>query len=72
MRTLKTYIEIYQKTGFIQLFKSLINAFILFNLKSEGNSYLYINDQDFNNLTIKNWYPLPQIDKLLNWLSKDK
>lgn len=40
---LKIYIETYLKTKFIQLFKSLASAFILFNKKLDNNFCLYIN-----------------------------
>lgn len=37
LETLKTYIKTYQKTGFIQSFKSLTGAPILFNKKLDCN-----------------------------------
>lgn len=66
LKNLKIYIKIYLKTWFIQSLKSLISAFIFFNKKFNNNLLLYINYQDLNNLTIKNWYSLSFIDKLLD------
>lgn len=43
LETLKTYIEIYLKSGFIWPSKSLVGAFILFNKKSDSNFWLYID-----------------------------
>ena len=43
LETLKIYIEIYLKTGFIQPFKSPLYAFILFNKKFYDSLYLCIN-----------------------------
>lgn len=54
LETLKAYIETYQKTRFIQLFKSLVSAPMLFDKKPDDTFRLCINYQDLNNLTIKN------------------
>ena len=54
LETLKTYITIYLKTGFIQLFKSPIGALILFDKKSDASFCLCIDYQSLNNLTTKN------------------
>lgn len=43
LETLKAYIETHLKTRFIQLFKSPVNAPILFDKKSDGSLYLCIN-----------------------------
>ncbi len=59
LETLKTYIETHLKTGFIQPFKSLAGAPILFDKKPDSSLRLCIDYQGFNNLTIKNQYPLP-------------
>ena len=72
LENLKTYIKTYLKTGFIQLFKSPAGAPILFNKKPDGSLWLCVNYWGFNNLTIKNWYPLPLIGKALNWLGRAK
>ncbi len=72
LKTLKTYIEIHLKTEFIWPFKSPAGALILFDKKPDGNLRLCVNYRDLNNLTIKNRYPLPLIDKSLDRLGRAK
>ena len=72
LETLKTYIETHLKTGFIQPSKSPASALILFDKKSDGSFHLCVDYQSFNNLTIKNRYPLSLIGKSLNRLSQAK
>lgn len=55
-------------TKFIQSFKSLANTSIIFDQKPDKSLHLYINYQGLNNPTIKNWYSLPLIEKILNKL----
>ena len=54
LETLKAYIKTNLANGFIRLSKSPVGAPILFKRKSDGSLRLYVNYQDFNNLTIKN------------------
>ena len=73
LEMLKAYIKIHLKTGFIWPSKSPTGVPILFNKKPNSNSLsLYVNYQDFNNLTIKNWYPLPLICESLDRLGYAK
>ena len=72
LEILKTYIKIHLKTGFIQSFKFSASAPILFNKKPNGSFWLCINYQGFNNLMIKNWYPLPFIGETLDRLDRAK
>lgn len=72
LETLKTYIEIYLKIGFIQSFKFLISISILFYWKLDRNLYFCINYQSLNNLIIKNWYLLSLISKILDKLDQAK
>ena len=72
LEMLKTYIETNLANGFIRLSKSLAGALILFIRKKDGNLQLCVNYQDLNNLTIKNWYPLPLIGKFLDCLGHAK
>ena len=72
LKTLKTYIETHLKTGFIQPSKSSAGAPILFDKKSEGNLWLFVNYRGLNNLTINNQYPLPLIGESLDWLGRAK
>ena len=66
LEILKAYIENNLANNFIKSCKSLAGAFILFDKKPNSNLRLCVNYQDFNNLTIKNWYLLPLIGKLLD------
>lgn len=68
LETLKAYIKTHLKIGFIRLSKSLANAFIFFDKKPDVSLRLCVNYQGFNNLTIKNRYPLPLIVETLDRL----
>lgn len=68
LETLKTYTETYLKTEFIQLSKSPTSISIFFDWKPDESFHLYIDYQDLNNLTIRNWYLLPLIGKALDRL----
>ena len=72
LETLKTYIETYLKTGFIQPSKSPAGTPILFDKKPNGSLWLCVDYKGLNNLTIKNWYPLPLIGKALHRLGRAK
>ena len=66
LETLKAYIETHLKTRFIRPFKSLAGAPILFDKKPDNNLCLCVDYQDLNNLTLKNYYPLPLISEALD------
>ncbi len=66
LETLKAYIENNLASGFIRPSKSLAGALILFNKKPDGSPRLCIDYQGLNNLTIKNWYPLPLVGESLD------
>ena len=68
LETFKIYIKTHLKTNFIQPFKSLADALILFTKEPDGSFCLYIDYLDLNNLIIKNRYPFPLIEKLLEQL----
>ena len=72
LKILKTYIEINLANGFIQVLKSPAGAPILFVRKPDGSLRLCVNYQRLNNLTIKNWYPLPLIGESLDRLGRAK
>ena len=72
LETLKIYIETNLANGFIQPFKSLAEAPILFDRKPDGSLYLCVDYYGFNNITIKNRYPLPLIGKSLDRLGRAK
>ena len=72
LETLKTYIKTHLKTGFIWPSKSLAGALILFDKKPDRSFCLCVDYQELNNLMIKNWYLLPLIDQVLDWLGRAK
>ena len=72
LETLKTYIKIHLKTGFIRLSKSPAGASILFDKKQDSSFWLYVDYRGINNLTIKNRDPLPIIGEALDWLGRAK
>ena len=72
LKTFKTYIKTNLANGFIQASKSPTNALILFVCKLDGSFCLCVDYWGLNNLTIKNWYPLPLIGKFLDRLGQAK
>ncbi len=70
LEILKAYIKNNLINGFICPFKSPAGAPILFDKKPDLSLRLYVDYQGFNNITIKNRYPLPLVGKLLDWLSR--
>ena len=72
LETLKAYIETHLNTGFIWPFESPADVPILYDKNSDGSLRLCIDYQGLNNLTIKNWYPLPLIGESLDWLGHAK
>ncbi len=72
LETLKAYIEIHLKTGFIRPFKSPADTPILFDKKPDDNFCLCMDYWGLNNLTIKNRYPFPLIEEALDRLGRTK
>ena len=72
LETLKAYIETNPANRFIRLSKSPASTFILFDQKSNGLFWLYVDYQELNNLMIKNRYLLSLIGELLNRLGRTK
>ena len=72
LQILKTYIETNLANGFIRPFKSPAGAPIPFIRKKDGNLRLCVDYQGLNNLTIKNWYPLPLIGESFDRLGRAK
>ena len=70
LETLKAYIENNLVSSFIRPSKSPNGAPILFNKKLDGTLRLCVDYQGLNNLTIKNWYPLPLVKKSLDRLGQ--
>ena len=69
LEMLKAYIQNNLANGFIKPSKSYAGALILSDKKPNGSLRLWVDYQGFNNLTIKNWYPLPLVRKSLDRLS---
>ena len=72
METLKTYIKTKLANSFIRPSKSSVGALIFFNRKLDGNLRLCVDYRGFNNITIKNWYPLPLIGESLDQFGQAK
>ena len=72
LETLKTYIKINLANGFIRPSKSPAGAPILFDRKPDGSLHLCVDYRGFNNITIKNRYPLPLIGESLDRLGRAK
>ena len=70
LETLKAYIKNNLANGFIQPSKSPTRAPILFNKKPDGSLRLCVDYKGFNNLTIKNRYPLPLVEESLDQLGR--
>ncbi len=70
LETLKAYIKNNLASGFIRPSKSPIGALILFDKKPDSSLRLCVDYQGLNNLTIKNWYPLPLVGESLDRLGR--
>ena len=69
---LKNQLSQLLEQGFIKPSVSPWGALVLFQKKKDGTFRLCIDFRGLNQCTIKNKYPLPQIDELLDWLGKAK
>ncbi len=69
---LKKQLDDLLEHGFIRPSRSPYGAPILFVKKKDGTIRMCIDYRDLNNITIKNKYPLPRVDELLNRLSGKK
>ena len=58
--------------GFIWPSKFPTDTLIFFVEKPNGSLRLCVDDWGYNNITIKNRYPLPLIGDFLNWLRQAK
>ncbi len=68
LETLKAYIENNLANGFIRPTKSPTEELILFDQKIDSSLRLCKDYRGLNNLTIKNWYPLPLVGESLDQL----
>ena len=72
IRALKKQLEDYLAKRFIQSSKSSFRAPVLFVKKKDRYFSMYIDYRALNKFTIKNKYPLPRIDNLLDRLNSAK
>ena len=69
LKTLREYIDENLANGFIRPSKSSAGAPVLFTPKPDGTLRLCVDYRGLNSMTIKNRYPLPLIDEILDFLS---
>lgn len=69
---LKRQLDDLLEHGFIRPSRSPYGAPILFVKKKDGSTRMCVDYRQLNNITIKNKYPLPRVDELLNRLSGKK
>ncbi len=72
LETLKAYIKNNLASGFIWPSKSPTGTPILFDKKPDGSLRLFVDYRGLNNLTIKNWYPLPLVGESLDRLGRTR
>ena len=70
LETFKTYIKTNLANGFIRLSKSPAGVSVLFDRKPDRSLHFCVNYWGFNNIIIKNRYPLPLIGELLDRLGR--
>ncbi|KAJ1037064.1 hypothetical protein NDA10_004015 [Ustilago hordei] len=70
LKTLREYLEENLAKGFISPSDSLAASPILFVKKKDGSLRLCVDYRGLNQITIRNRYPLPLIDELLDRLCK--
>ena len=69
---LREYLHDNLVKGFIQHSTLFAGTLILFVKKKDGSLQLCVNYHRLNLLMKKNWYPLPLIGEILDWLSDAK
>ena len=69
MKKLKTKLQKLLDKGFIRPSVSSWGALVLFVKKKDGSMRLCVDYRELNKVTIKNRYPLSQIDDLFDQLS---
>ena len=72
LEILKEYLETAQDKGWIRPSKSPIGAPILFAPKSDGTLRLCVDFRGLNKVTVKNRYPIPLVNEMLDRLSRAK
>jgi hypothetical protein len=72
LKKLKVQLKELLTKGYIKLNKSPYGAPVLFVHKNDGTLRMCVNYRALNKVTMKNRYPLPQIDDLFDRLSRVK
>jgi hypothetical protein len=67
--TLRSYLEVQLKRSWIRLSKSPAGAPVFFVPKKDGTLQLCADFRGLNQITKKNWYPLPLISEAIDRLS---
>ncbi|GKB49407.1 putative reverse transcriptase domain-containing protein [Tanacetum coccineum] len=71
-KELKDQLQELLERGFIRPSVSLWGAPVLFVKKKDGSMRLFIDYRELNRITVRNKYPLPRINNLLNQLQGEK
>lgn len=69
LKTLKDYKESAQGKGWIRPSTSPAGAPVLFAPKADGGLRLCVDYRGLNGMTVKNRYPLPRVDEMLDRLT---
>jgi hypothetical protein len=67
--TLRSYLEVKLKRGWIKSSKSPVGAPVFFVPKKDSTLRLCVDFRGLNQITKKNRYPLPLINEAIDWLS---
>jgi hypothetical protein len=70
LRVLREYLKFNLIKRWIQKSRSSVKASILFTLKKDKTLRLYVDYRGLNRITVKNRYPLPLINKMIDRLFK--
>ena len=68
LQVLWDYIQMALDKGWIVPSTSPTGVPILFALKKDGGLQLCVDYRGLNEITIKNYYPLPLVSKIMDWL----
>src|SRR5947199_10821261 len=72
LKTLRKFIDVFMKRGWIQESMSLVGALVMFVLKKNGKKRLVVDYQRLNNITIKDRYIVLLVDEMREQLRKAK
>jgi hypothetical protein len=72
LKELKVQLEKFFAKGYIKPSKSPYGALVLFVHKKDGTLRMCVDCRALNKVTMKNQYPLPQIDDLFDQLLRVK